>query len=219
KMHGGVARDALKEENVAALEKGFANLARHLDNLQQFGVPVVVSVNRFSADTEREFGRFRELGAARGAEAVVADHWARGGEGAADLARAVVALAESGKSRFQLLYPDEMPLWDKLRTIARRLYGASDVEADKPVRDRFAALQDEGFGDLPVCVAKTQYSFSTDPNLKGAPSGHVLTVRDVRLWAGAELGVAICGEIMTLPGLSRPPAGNSIAATGAGRIP
>src|SRR5262249_26904939 len=218
KMHGGVARDGLKEENVAALEKGFTNLARHLDNLQQFGVPVVVSVNRFSADTDRELERLRALCAERGAEAVVADHWARGGEGAADLARAVVALAERGKSRFQLLYPDEMPLWDKLRTIAQRLYGASDVEADKSVRDRFAALQDEGFGNLPVCVAKTQYSFSTDPNLKGAPSGHVLTVRDVRLSAGAEFVVAICGEIMTLPGLSRTPAANSIEVSEDGRI-
>jgi formate--tetrahydrofolate ligase len=218
KMHGGAARDALREENLAALESGFSNLARHLDNLQQFGVPVVVSVNRFSADTESELGRLKELCAERGAEAVVADHWARGGEGAADLARAVVALAESGKSRFRLLYPDEMPLWDKLRTIAQRLYGAGDVEADKSVRDRFAALQGEGFGDLPVCVAKTQYSFSTDPNLKGAPSGHVLTVRDVRLSAGAEFVVAICGEIMTLPGLSRTPAANSIEVTEDGRI-
>ncbi len=218
KMHGGVARDALKEENAAALEKGFANLARHLDNLQQFGVPVVVSVNRFSADTDRELARLRDLCAERDAEVVVADHWARGGEGAADLARAVVALAESGKSRFKLLYPDEMPLWDKLRTIAQRLYGAADVEADKSVHDRFTALQDEGFGQLPVCVAKTQYSFSTDPNAKGAPSGHVLTVRDVRLSAGAEFVVAICGEIMTLPGLSRMPAANSIEVTEDGRI-
>jgi formate--tetrahydrofolate ligase len=218
KMHGGAARDALREENLTALESGFSNLARHLDNLQQFGVPVVVSVNRFSADTDKELGRLGELCAERGAEAVVADHWARGGEGAADLARAVVALAESGKSRFQLLYPYQMPLWDKLRTIAQRLYGAGDVEADKSVRDRFAALQGEGFGDLPVCVAKTQYSFSTDPNLKGAPSGHVLTVRDVRLSAGAEFVVAICGEIMTLPGLSRTPAANSIEVTDDGRI-
>ena len=218
KMHGGLARDALKEENLGALESGFANLARHLDNLQQFGVPVVVSVNRFSADTERELGLLRELCAARGAEAVVADHWARGGEGAVDLARAVVTLAEGSKARFQLLYPDEMPLWDKLRTIAQRLYRAADVEADKAVRDRFTALQDEGFGQLPVCVAKTQYSFTTDPNVKGAPSGHVLTVRDVRLSAGAEFVVAICGEIMTLPGLSRTPAANSIEVTEDGRI-
>src|SRR5207237_4932883 len=187
-------------------------------NLQQFGVPVVVSVNRFSADTDRELGRLKELCAERGAEAVVADHWARGGEGAADLARAVVALAEIGKSRFQLLYPDEMPLWDKLRTIAQRLYGARDVEADKAVHDRFATLQDEGFGHLPICVAKTQYSFTTDPNAKGAPSDHVLSVRDVRLSAGAEFVVAICGEVMTMPGLPRVPAANNIDLAEDGRI-
>jgi formate--tetrahydrofolate ligase len=217
-MHGGVARDALKEENLAALESGFANLGRHLNNLRQFGVPAVVSVNRFSNDTERELGRLKELCAALGAEAVVGDHWARGGEGAVDLARAVVALAESGKAEFRLLYPDEMPLWDKVRTIAQRLYGASDVEADKSVRDRFAALQDEGFGHLPVCIAKTQYSFTTDPNVKGAPSGHVLTVREVRLSAGAEFVVPVCGEIMTMPGLSRAPAAHQIEVTEEGRI-
>jgi formate--tetrahydrofolate ligase len=218
KMHGGVARDALREENLGALESGFANLARHIGNLRQFGVPAVVSVNRFSNDTERELGRLRELCAGLGAEAVVADHWARGGEGAADLARAVVALAESGKSGFRFLYPDEMPLWDKVRTIAQRLYGASDIEADKSVRDRFAALQEQGFGHLPVCIAKTQYSFTTDPNVKGAPSGHVLTVRELRLSAGAEFVVAVCGEIMTMPGLSRTPAANSIEVTEDGRI-
>ena len=218
KMHGRVARDALREENLGALESGFANLARHIGNLRQFGVPAVVSVNRFSNDTERELGRLRELCAGLGAEAVVADHWARGGEGAADLARAVVALAESGKSEFRFLYPDEMPLWDKVRTIAQRLYGASDIEADKSVRDRFAALQEQGFGHLPVCIAKTQYSFTTDPNVKGAPSGHVLTVRELRLSAGAEFVVAVCGEIMTMPGLSRTPAANSIEVTEDGRI-
>ena len=218
KMHGGVARDALREENLGALESGFANLARHIGNLRQFGVPAVVSVNRFSNDTERELGRLRELCAGLGAEAVVADHWARGGEGAADLARAVVALAESGKSEFRFLYPDEMPLWDKVRTIAQRLYGASDIEADKSVRDRFAALQEQGFGHLPVCIAKTQYSFTTDPNVKGAPSGHVLTVRELRLSAGAEFVVAVCGEIVTMPGLSRTPAANSIEVTEDGRI-
>ena len=218
KMHGGVARDALREENLGALESGFANLARHIGNLRQFGVPAVVSVNRFSNDTERELGRLRELCAGLGAEAVVADHWARGGEGAADLARAVVALAESGKSEFRFLYPDEMPLWDKVRTIAQRLSGASEIEADKSVRDRFAALQEQGFGHLPVCIAKTQYSFTTDPNVKGAPSGHVLTVRELRLSAGAEFVVAVCGEIMTMPGLSRTPAANSIEVTEDGRI-
>ena len=218
KMHGGVARDALREENLAALEKGFANLARHLGNLRQFGVPAVVSVNRFSNDSERELGSLKELCIKAGAEAVVADHWARGGEGAADLARAVVALADSGKAELRLLYPDEMALWDKVRTIAQRLYGASDIEADKSVRDRFAALQDEGFGHLPVCIAKTQYSFTTDPNVKGAPSDHVLTVREVRLSAGAEFVVPVCGEIMTMPGLSRTPAANNIEVTEDGRI-
>jgi formate--tetrahydrofolate ligase len=218
KMHGGVARDALKEENLAALEKGFANLARHLANLRQFGVPAVVSVNRFSNDTKRELDRLRELCAGLGAEAVVADHWARGSEGAVDLARAVVAVAESGSAEFRFLYPDEMPLWDKVRTIAQLLYGARDVEADKSVRDRFTALQGDGFGHLPVCIAKTQYSFTTDPNIKGAPSDHVLTVRDVRLSAGAEFVVPVCGEIMTMPGLSRAPAAHQIEVTEEGRI-
>ena len=218
KMHGGVARDALSEENLAALESGFANLARHIGNLRQFGVPALVSVNRFSNDTERELGRLRELCAGLGAEAVVADHWARGSEGATDLARAVAALAESGKAKFQFLYPDEMPLWDKVRTIAQRLYGARAVEADKSVMDRFATLQDQGYGHLPVCVAKTQYSFTTDPNIKGAPSDHVLTVREVRLSAGAEFVVLVCGEIMTMPGLSRAPAANNIEVAVDGRI-
>jgi formate--tetrahydrofolate ligase len=218
KMHGGVARDALKEENVAALEKGFANLARHLANLRQFGVPAVVSVNRFSADTDRELGRLKELCAREGVDAVVADHWASGGEGAADLARAVVALAESSKAEFRFLYPDEMPLWDKARTIAQRLYGARDIDGDKSVRDRFAALQDEGFGHLPVCIAKTQYSFTTDANIKGAPSDHMVTVREVRLSAGAEFVVMICGEIMTMPGLPRVPAANNIEVAEDGRI-
>jgi formate--tetrahydrofolate ligase len=218
KMHGGVARDALRAENVAALESGFANLARHIANLRQFGVPAVVSVNRFSNDTERELGRLRELCSGLGVEAVVADHWARGGEGASDLARAVVALAESGKAELRFLYPDEMPLWDKVRTIAQRLYGASDIDADRSVRDRFAALQEQGFGHLPVCIAKTQYSFTTDPNIKGAPTDHVLTVRELRLSAGAEFVVAVCGEIMTMPGLSRAPAANTIEVTEDGRI-
>jgi len=218
KMHGGVARDALKEENLAALESGFANLARHLSNLRQFGVPAVVSVNRFSADTTREHARLKELCAAEGVKAVIADHWAEGGAGAEELAREVVDLAESGAAKLQFLYPDEMPLLEKVRTIAQRLYGAADIEADKSVRDRFAALQDEGFGHLPVCIAKTQYSFTTDPNVKGAPSDHVLTVREVRLSAGAEFVVPVCGEIMTMPGLSRAPAAHNIEVTEDGRI-
>jgi formate--tetrahydrofolate ligase len=218
KMHGGVAREDLREENVEALEQGFANLQRHLANLRQFGVPAVVSVNRFTADTAREFDRLQELCAKEGVKAVVADHWARGGEGAVDLAHAVVDLAESGKAELRFLYPDEMPLYDKIRTIAQRLYGAADIEADKSVRDQLAQFESQGYGNFPVCIAKTQYSFSTDPNLKGAPSGHVVTVREVRLSAGAEFVVAICGEIMTMPGLPRVPSANSIELTPDGLV-
>ncbi|HJU17309.1 MAG TPA: formate--tetrahydrofolate ligase [Stellaceae bacterium] len=218
KMHGGVAREALREENVAALEQGFTNLDRHLANLKQFGVPAVVSVNRFSADTEHELDRLQELCAKRGVKAVVADHWASGGEGAVDLARAVVDLAESGKAELHFLYPDEMPLLDKIRTIAQRFYGAADIEADKSVRDQLAQFEAQGFGHFPVCIAKTQYSFSTDPNLKGAPSGHIVGVREVRLSAGAEFVVAICGEIMTMPGLPRVPAANNIELTPEGLV-
>ncbi len=218
KMHGGVPRDGLKTENVAAVEKGFANLQRHLENLRGFGVPVVVSVNRFSADSEAELGRLKELCAKEGVEAVVADHWARGSEGAADLAHAVVALADSGRAEFKLLYPDEMPLRDKIRTIAQKIYRARDIAIEKPAEDRLAELQKAGFGHFPVCIAKTQYSFSTDPNAKGAPEDHVLGVREVRLSAGAEFVVAVCGEIMTMPGLPRVPAANNIELTDDGRI-
>jgi formate--tetrahydrofolate ligase len=218
KMHGGVARDQLRQENVAAVESGFANLARHLRNLAEFGVPAVVSVNRFSNDTTAELGRLEELCAGLGVEAVIADHWARGGEGAADLARAVVGLVERGKAQFRVLYPDEMPLWDKIRTIAQRLYGASDIEADKRIKDQLADFEKQGFGHFPVCIAKTQFSFTTDANVKGAPSGHVLTVREVRLSAGAEFVVAICGDIMTMPGLPRVPAANTIEVSDDGRI-
>jgi formate--tetrahydrofolate ligase len=218
KMHGGIARDQLRQENVAAVESGFANLARHLANLSEFGVPAVVSVNRFSADTVAELGRLKELCARQGVEAIVADHWASGSEGAADLARAVVTLADSGRTKFQFLYPDEMPLWDKIRTIAQRLYGASDIEADKRIKDQLADFEKQGFGHFPICIAKTQFSFTTDANIKGAPSGHVLTVREVRLSAGAEFIVAICGDIMTMPGLPRVPAANSIEVSDDGRI-
>jgi formate--tetrahydrofolate ligase len=218
KMHGGIALDQLRQENVAAVEAGFANLRRHLANIRQFGVPAVVSVNRFSADTAREHARLQELCAAEGVKVVIADHWAQGGEGAVELARALVELAESGSADFRFLYPDEMPLWDKVRTIAQRIYGARDVEADKSVRDQFAQLQDQGFGHFPVCIAKTQFSFSTDPNAKGAPSDHVLTVREVRASAGAEFVVVICGDIMTMPGLPRVPAANSIQVDAEGRI-
>ncbi len=218
KMHGGIALNALRGENVGAIEKGFANLQRHLANLKQFGVPAVVSVNRFSADTPAEHKKLQELCAAEGVKVVIADHWAQGGEGAVELAHAVVDLAESGAAKLRLLYPDEMPLLDKVRTIAQRLYGADDIEADKSVRDQLAQWQDLGYGKFPVCIAKTQYSFSTDPSAKGAPSGHIVGVREVRLSAGAEFVVAICGEIMTMPGLPRVPAANSIEVDAEGRI-
>jgi formate--tetrahydrofolate ligase len=218
KMHGGVARDALREENVAALEKGFANLRRHLENLRGFGVPVVVSVNHFSADTAAEHAKLKELCASVGVEAVIADHWAYGGEGAADLARAVVKLADSGRSDFRFLYPEEMPLRDKIKTIAQKIYRARDIACDGAIETRLAELQKGGFGHFPVCIAKTQYSFTTDANAKGAPDDHVLGVREIRLSAGAEFIVAVCGEIMTMPGLPRAPAANSIDLTEDGRI-
>jgi len=218
KMHGGVARDELKAENVAAVEKGFSNLQRHLENLRGFGVPAVVSVNRFSADTEAELAKLKDLCAKEGVEAVVADHWARGGEGAADLAEAVVKLADSGKAAFHVLYPDDMPLREKIRTIAQKVYRARDIACESTVESRLAELQKAGFGHFPVCIAKTQYSFTTDPNAKGAPSDHVLGVREVRLSAGAEFVVAICGEIMTMPGLPRVPSANTITLTEDGRV-
>ncbi|MBV8776698.1 MAG: formate--tetrahydrofolate ligase [Alphaproteobacteria bacterium] len=218
KMHGGVARDQLRSENVGALEVGYANLGRHLENLKGFGVPAVVSVNRFSADTEAEHAKLKELCAAHGAEAVIADHWANGGEGAAPLAEAVARLADSGQSKFQLLYPDEMPLRDKIKTIAQKIYRAKDIACDAAVESRLAELQKNGFGHFPVCMAKTQYSFSADANAKGAPSDHILPIREIRLSAGAEFVVAICGEIMTMPGLPRVPAANSIDLTEDGRI-
>jgi formate--tetrahydrofolate ligase len=218
KMHGGVARDQLRAENVAALEAGFANLARHLENLRGFGVPVVVSVNRFSADTEAEHAKLKELCAAHEVEAVIADHWANGGEGAAPLAEAVVKVVDRGGADFRVLYPDEMPLRDKIKTIAQKIYRARDIACDGAVESRLAELQKGGFGHFPICIAKTQYSFSTDANAKGAPEDHVVGVREIRLSAGAEFVVAICGEIMTMPGLPRVPAANSIDLTEDGRI-
>ncbi len=189
KMHGGVAKDDLKKENLAALEKGFANLQRHVENVQKYGVPVVVSINRFSSDTEAEMALLRRLCAPLGVECVLADHWARGGEGAADLAKTVVKTIETKPAEFEPLYPDNMSLWDKTRTVAREIYGAEDITADKSVRDRFAELEKEGFGKFPICVAKTQYSFTTNPDAKGVPLGHTIPIREVRLSAGAEFVV------------------------------
>jgi formate--tetrahydrofolate ligase len=218
KMHGGVKLDALGEENIEAVNKGFANLARHIRNVGQFGVPAIVAVNVFASDTKAEFDAIAEHCRELGVDAVRCTHFADGGKGAAELAEKVAALAEGGTSQFRTLYPDDMPLWDKARTIARSIYGAEDIVADKVVRDQFRALQGEGYGAFPICMAKTQYSFSTDPNLKGAPSGHVVAIRELRLAAGAEFIVAITGDIMTMPGLPRVPAANKIGLDADGNV-
>jgi formate--tetrahydrofolate ligase len=218
KMHGGVKKEDLKAENLKALEAGLANLQRHLENVQKFGTVPVVSINRFSTDSEAEIKLVQDKCKTFGVEALMADHWALGAEGAADVARAVVNVAESGRSKLKFLYPDDMPLFEKIRTIAREIYRAKDVTADKPVRDQLANFEAMGYGKFPICVAKTQYSFTTNPDAKGAPSDHVINVREVRLSAGAEFIVAICGEIMTMPGLPKVPAANSIDIGPDGRI-
>jgi formate--tetrahydrofolate ligase len=218
KMHGGVAKDDLKGENVAAVEKGFANLKRHIANVRKFGVPVLVTVNKFSSDTPAEMAALDKLCQAEGVECVVADNWGSGGEGAADLARAVVRTIETTPSNFKPLYADNVPLAEKVRTIAKELYGADDISYPAAVKARFEELEKEGFGHLPVCIAKTQYSFSADPTKLGAPVDHVLPVREVRLSAGAGFIVAVCGDIMTMPGLPRRPAAETIGLDGEGRI-
>jgi formate--tetrahydrofolate ligase len=218
KMHGGVAKEDLGKENIEALKKGIANLARHVENVKSFGVPPVVGINRFIADTDAELAALKQACAELGVEAIECTHWANGSAGTEELARAVVKLAEGGKANFHTLYPDEMPLWDKVRTIAQSLYGAQGIIADKKIRDQFAELQKAGYGHYPVCIAKTQYSFSTDPNLKGAPSNHVVPVREIKVSAGAEFLVVICGEIMTMPGLPKVPAANSIRLNDRGEV-
>jgi len=218
KMHGGVVKDDLKKENLGALEKGFANLERHVENLQKYGVPVVVSINRFSSDTEGEIALLKTLSAKLGVECVMADHWAEGGAGAVEVAKTVVRTVESQKGQFKPLYPDDMSLWEKTRTIAREIYRADDITADKAVKDRFAELEKEGFGKFPICVAKTQYSFSTNADAKGSPTGFTIPIREVRLSAGAEFVVVVCGDIMTMPGLPKVPAANSIELGKDGRI-
>ncbi|TNE35589.1 MAG: formate--tetrahydrofolate ligase [Alphaproteobacteria bacterium] len=218
KFHGGVAKSDLNQENVKAVADGAENLSRHVENLQKFGLPVIVAINKFSADTEEEINQVRQICAELGVDALLSDHWGNGGAGAEELARAVVALVDKGKSNFAPLYNDALPLWDKVRTVAQTLYGAQGIIADKKVRDQFKELQDAGFGHYPVCIAKTQYSFSTDPNLKGAPSNHVVPIREVRISGGAEFVVAVCGNIMTMPGLPRVPAANAIDVNEEGRI-
>ena len=217
KMNGGVARADLAAEDVAAVEAGCANLGRHLDNLRAFGLPVIVAINHFAGDTPRELDAVRDFVAAQGAEAVVCRHWAEGGAGAVALAEKVVAAAESGAA-FAPLYPDALPLWDKIDTVARRIYRADRAVASDRVRAQLTAWEQAGHGALPVCMAKTQYSFTADPTRLGAPTGFEVPVRDVRLSAGAGFVVAICGDVMTMPGLPRVPAAESIGLDAEGRI-
>ncbi|MFD1194008.1 formate--tetrahydrofolate ligase [Seohaeicola saemankumensis] len=218
KMNGGVAKADLGAENVAAVAAGCPNLGRHIGNVKSFGVPVVVAINHFAGDTEAEVQAVKDYVAEQGAEAVLCKHWADGGAGAEDLARKVVALAESGKAQFAPLYPDDMPLFEKIQTIAKRIYHADEVLADAKIRAQLREWEEAGYGHLPVCMAKTQYSFTTDPGRRGAPVGHSVPVREVRLSAGAGFVVVICGEIMTMPGLPRVPSAEAIRLNDAGQI-
>ncbi|MCC6736568.1 MAG: formate--tetrahydrofolate ligase [Bauldia sp.] len=218
KMHGGVALADLRRENLGALEAGFANLARHVENVRRFGVPAVVAVNEFASDTPAEVALLRDLAAGIGVEAIRCTHFADGGAGAVALAERVAALADAGTADFRPLYGSDAPLLDKVRTIATSIYGAADVAADRKVVERLRRFEELGFGHLPVCIAKTQYSFSTDPHRKGAPSGHVLTLREARLSAGAGFVVVLAGEIMTMPGLPRVPAAKDFRLDDAGDV-
>jgi formate--tetrahydrofolate ligase len=218
KMNGGVAKADLGAENVAAVQAGCPNLGRHIGNVQSFGVPVVVAINHFAGDTAAEIAAVKAYVAEQGAVAVLCRHWAEGGAGIEDLARKVVELAESGQARFTTLYPDAMPLIDKIETIATRIYHADGIQADDRIRAQLAEWEAAGYGHLPVCMAKTQYSFTTDPTRRGAPVGHTVPVREVRLSAGAGFIVAICGEIMTMPGLPRVPSAETIRLNEAGQI-
>jgi formate--tetrahydrofolate ligase len=218
KMHGGVAKDDLKAENVEAVTRGCANLVRHIENIGKFGVPAVVAINRFVTDTEAEVQAVMAAAERVGTKAFLCTHWADGGRGAEALARHVVEVADSGVAKFKPLYPDDMPLRDKVKTIATEIYRASDIACDPSVETQFKDLQAAGYGHLPVCMAKTQYSFSTDPNKRGAPTGHIVPVRELRLSAGAEFVVVITGDIMTMPGLPKVPSSEAIRLNDKGQI-
>jgi len=218
KMNGGVKKEDLGKENVEAVKKGCPNLGRHIENVKQFGVPAVVAINHFYSDTDAEIAALKEFVASMGAEAILCKHWAQGSAGIEDLAHKVVELAESGASQFSPLYPDEMPLFEKVNTIVKRIYRGDEAIADKAVRDQLHTWEQAGYGNLPVCMAKTQYSFSTDPNLRGAPTGHTVPIREVRLSAGAGFVVIICGEIMTMPGLPKAPSSEKIRLNEAGHV-
>ncbi|MCB1481442.1 MAG: formate--tetrahydrofolate ligase, partial [Rhodobiaceae bacterium] len=218
KMNGGVKKDDLGAENVEAVKKGCANLGRHIENVKSFGVPAVVGINHFVTDTDAEVQAVKDYVANLGSEAILCKHWANGSAGIEELAKRVVEIAESGQAQFSPLYPDDMPLFEKVETIAKRIYRADEVLADKKIRDQLKAWEADGYGNLPVCMAKTQYSFTTDPNMRGAPTGHSVPIREVRLSAGAGFVVVICGEIMTMPGLPRVPSAEAICLNDGGQI-
>jgi formate--tetrahydrofolate ligase len=210
KMHGGIAKEELSEENLKAVESGLANLGRHIKNVINFGVPVIVAVNNFTTDTKAELEIVQKYCTELGVEAVLCTHWEKGSNGSTELASKVIEIADSSKNQFRPLYEDSISLWEKVNIIAKSIYGASEVVADKLIRDQFKNFESLGYGNFPICMAKTQYSFSTDPNLKGAPTGHVVPIREIRLSAGAEFIVVVTGDVMTMPGLPRIPAANDI---------
>ena len=218
KMNGGVAKEDLGQENVSAVKSGCANLGCHIENLKSFGVPVIVAINHFVKDTQNEINAVMEFVTSQGAEAIVSKHWEFGSEGSVDLAKRVAEIADSEISDFAPIYPDNMPLAEKIQTICKRIYRADEALMDKRIRDQLRQWEDQGYGDLPICMAKTQYSFSPDPNLRGAPTGHSVPVREVRISAGAGFIVVVCGEIMTMPGLPRVPAAESIYLNRFGEI-
>ena len=218
KSNGGVAKDALNDENVDALNKGCANLGRHLENLKKFGVPAVVAINKFHTDTDAEVAAIKEFVATQGTVAILCEHWAKGSEGTEELARKIVELVDSGVADFKPLYPDEMSLIEKIRTVAQSIYRADDIVVDNKILNQLKEWEDAGYGNLPVCMAKTQYSFTTDPNLRGAPTGFTVPVREVRISAGAGFIVAVTGEIMTMPGLPRKPAAETIRLNDKGLV-
>jgi formate--tetrahydrofolate ligase len=218
KMHGGVAKNDLKTENVDAVKKGLINLERHIENIKKFGLPVAVAVNHFIKDTDKEIKALVDFCKSLGIKASLCTHWSNGGEGTKELAKTVSELCEKKESKFKFLYESKTPLFKKIETIAKEIYRADEVIADTKIRDQLKAFEEEGYGDLPICIAKTQYSFSTDPSLKGAPKGHSLPLREIRLSSGAEFIVVICGAVMTMPGLPRVPAADSIKLSKEGEI-
>ena len=218
KMHGGLKKNVLKDENINALKKGLVNLERHINNTKKFGLPVAVAINHFITDTDNEVNALVDYCKTLGVKASICTHWSKGGEGAKDLAKTVVEICENNTNTFKFLYQDKLPLFKKIQTIAQEIYHASEVVADTKIREQLKDFEKKGYGKLPICIAKTQYSFSTDPNLKGAPTGHVLPIREVRLSSGAEFIVVICGTIMTMPGLPRMPAAENIKLNQKGEI-